>query len=87
MSEIRLHKNKVVSYAYNNVNTILTQIERVLEERLFKDSAYRMKGLANDVCNALNNYKSTVHIKKRDVLAASRVDAERASTNNSTVEP
>ena len=35
----------------------------------------------------LNNYKSTVHIKKRDVLAASRAAAECASTDDSTVEP
>ena len=26
MSEIRLHKNEVISYAYNNTNTLLTQI-------------------------------------------------------------
>ena len=55
MSEIRLHKNEVDSYAYNNANTLLTQIVRVLERQLFKDSADGMKGLASDVGNALNN--------------------------------
>ena len=46
-----------------------------------------MKGLASSVGNALNNYKSTVHIKKRYVLAVSRAAAERASIEDSTVEP
>ena len=31
MSKIRLHKKKVGSYAYNDANTLLTHIERVLE--------------------------------------------------------
>ena len=46
-----------------------------------------MKGLASNIKNALNEYKSTIHIKKRDVLAASRSAAERASTNDSTLKP
>ena len=46
-----------------------------------------MKGLASKVSNALNNYKSTVHIKNRDVLAVLRAASERASTDDSTVEP
>ena len=87
MSEIRLHKNEFGGYAYNDANTLLTQIERVLERQLYEDSADKMKGLAIDVRNALNAYKSTVHIKKRDVLAASIAAAKRASTDNSTVKP
>ena len=35
MSEIRLHKNKVGGYTYNNANTLLTQIKQVLEQKLF----------------------------------------------------
>ena len=46
-----------------------------------------MKGLTSAVGNALNTYKSTAHIKKRVVLAASREAAERASIKDSTVEP
>ena len=46
-----------------------------------------MKGLASNIKNALNKYKSTIHIKKRDVLAASRAATERASTNDSTFKP
>ena len=87
MPEIRLHKNKVGGFAYNDANTLLTKIERILERQLFEDSANRMKGLASVVGNTLNEYKSTVHIKKRDVLAASRAAAKCASTNDSTVEP
>ena len=85
MSEIRLHKNEVGGYAYNDANTIITQIKRVLERQLFEDSADGMKGVASDVGNALNDYKSTVHIKKRDVLAAPRAAAEHTITNDSTV--
>ena len=87
ISDIRLHKNKVGGYAYNDANTFITQIKLVLERKLFEDSADRMKGLTSDVGNALNDYKLTVHIKKRDVLAASRAAAKHASTNDSTVEP
>ena len=43
-----------------------------------------MKGLASAVGNALNAYKSMVHIKKRDVITASRAAAERASIEDST---
>ena len=87
MSEIRLHKNEVGGCTYNDVNTLLTQIERVLERHLYEDSADGIKGLLSDVSNALNEYKSTIYIKKRDVLAASRAAAERASTEDSNVEP
>ena len=53
---------------------------------MFEDSADRMKGLASAVGNALNAYKSTVHIKKRDVLAASRAAVKQATIEDSTVE-
>ena len=86
MSEIRLHKNEVGGCTYNDVNTLLTQIERVLERHLYEDSADGIKGLLSDVSNALNEYKSTIHIKKRYMLAASIVAAERANTNDSTVD-
>ena len=87
ISEIRLRKNKVGGYAYNDTNTIITQIERVLEQQLFEVSTDRMKGLASVVGKALNDYKSTVHINKRDVLAASRAVAKRASIKYSTPKP
>ena len=40
---LRLHKNKVGGYAYNDANTLLTKIERVLEWQLFEDSSDIMK--------------------------------------------
>ena len=79
MSGICLHKKKIGGYAYNDVNTIIPKIERVLERQLFEDSADRMKGLTSAVVNALNGYKSKVHIKKRDVIAVSRAAAKRAT--------
>ena len=87
MLEICLHRNEVGCYAYNDANTLLTQIERVLENQLFKDSTDEMKGLGSDVGNALNDYKLTVHIKNRDVLAALRAAAKRAITDNITIKP
>ena len=45
-----------------------------------------MKGLASAFGNMLNEYKSTVHINKRDVIAALRSAAERSSIKDSTVE-
>ena len=45
-----------------------------------------MKGLASNVNNALTDYKSTIHIKKRDVLAAARSAVDRASTDDITVD-
>ena len=71
MSEIRLHRIEVGGYAYNDVDTLITQIERVLERQMFEDSTDVMSGMARAVVNALNKYKLEVHIKKRDVLTAS----------------
>ena len=87
MSGIRLHNNEVGSYSYNDVNMLLAHIERVFGRQLYEDSVDRMKGLASDINNVLNKYKSTIHIKKRDVLAASRAAADRASTDDSTIDP
>ena len=46
-----------------------------------------MKGLASDINNALNKYKSTIHINKKDMLAVSRASADRASNDDNTVNP
>ena len=35
MSEIRLHKNEVGGYAYNDANTLIAQIKSVFERKLF----------------------------------------------------
>ena len=86
MSEICLHKNVVGGYAYNDTKTLITQIERVLQRQLLEDSTDGMKGLASTVRNALNAYKSIVHIKKQDLLTASRAAAKRTSIKDSTDE-
>ena len=46
-----------------------------------------MKGLASNVNNVLTEYKSKIHIKKRDVLVAARSAVNRSSTDDSTVDP
>ena len=46
-----------------------------------------MKVLASNTSNKLNNYKSAINIKKKDMLAASRAAVDIVSTNNSTVDP
>ena len=66
---------------------MITQIECIIEQQLFDDSASRMKVLGSAVGNALNDYKLTVHVKKRKVIAGSRASAKRSSIEDSTVEP
>ena len=46
-----------------------------------------MKALASNISNMLNEYKSTINIKKRDKLSTSRVAADLVSTKDSTVKP
>ena len=87
MSEICLHKNKVGGYTDKDVNTLLTQMELVLERQLYDDSAYRMKGITSNIRNARNEYKSTININKRDVLVAARAAAKRARTDDGPVNP
>ena len=65
----------------------LKKTEQVLERKLLEDSSDGMKGLASGNSNMLNNYKPTINIKNRDVIAASREAANFISTNASTVEP
>ena len=46
-----------------------------------------MKGLTSNNSNALNNYKSTINTKNRDVLAASKAATNLISTDAVTAEP
>ena len=87
MSEIRLHKNEVGGYAYNDANMLLTKIERLLERQLFKDLSDGIKLPTSDNNNTLNKYKSTINLKKRYLLAASRASTDLVSTDASTVKP
>ena len=65
----------------------LKKTEQVLERKLLEDSSDGMKGLASGNSNMLNNYKPTINIKNRDVIAASREAANFISTDASTVKP
>ena len=69
---IGIHKNEVGGYAYNNVNTLITEIKRVLAEQLFEDSMDGMKGLLSTTKNTLPEYKATISIKRKDVLRIQR---------------
>ena len=53
--EICLHKKKVGVYAYNDTNTLLSQIKRVLKRQSFEDSSDGMKGPASNISNTLND--------------------------------
>ena len=46
-----------------------------------------MKGLVSNISNMINVYRSTINVKKRDVLAVSIAAADLVSNDNITVEP
>ena len=85
---IDILKNEVGGYAYNDANTLITEIERVLAEQLFEDSTDGMKGLISMAKNTLTEYKATISIKCKDVLKDSK-DATACLSSNSgtTVQP
>jgi ElaB/YqjD/DUF883 family membrane-anchored ribosome-binding protein len=87
MANLILHKNEVGGYAYNDAQTLILQINRVLEQQLYEDSTDGMKGLTSKIPNALTKYKSNVSIKKRDVLSQSKAQAKAASSDANTVAP
>ena len=45
-----------------------------------------MKGLASYISNSFNEYRSTINIKKRDMLTSSRAAEDLVSTDDSTVD-
>ena len=71
---IDIHKNEFGGYAYNDDNTLATEIERVLAteiervlaEELFEDSMDKMTGLLSTAKNTLMEYKVTSSIKCKD---------------------
>ena len=64
---INICNNEVGGYAYNDVNTLITEIERVLAEQLFKYSTDKMKGLLSTAKNTVTEYKATISIKCKDI--------------------
>ena len=79
---IDLRKNEVGGYAYNDANTLVTAIERVLAEQLFEDSTDRMKGLLSTATNTLMEYKAHISIKRKDVLKYWKDAADPLSTSS-----
>ena len=69
---IDIRKNEVDSYTYNDANTLVTEIERILAEQLFEVSMDGMKGLLSTATNTLMEYKATISIKCKHVLKDSK---------------
>ena len=85
---IDICKNEVGGYAYSDPNTLVTEIEHVLAEQLFKDSMDGMKGLLSTAKNTLTKYKATISIKRKDVLKDSKDAADHLSNSSgTTVQP
>ena len=55
-------KNSVGGYKYNAAVTLIKQINRVLEQQLFEESADGMVGLVSKTPNTLTNFKFNVAI-------------------------
>ena len=53
MTALRLHKNEVGSYAYNDAAVLCKQIDRVMERKCFEETADGMKGLKDETPNVL----------------------------------
>ena len=70
---IDICKNEVSGYTYNDANTLVTEIKRVLAEQLFEDSIEGMKRLLSTATNTLIEYNATISIKCKDVLKDSRM--------------
>ena len=65
---INILKNEVDGYAYNDANTLVTEIKCILAEQLFEDSTDGMKGLLSTATKTLTEYKATISIKRKDVF-------------------
>ena len=82
---IDICKNEVGGYAYNDANTLITEIERVLAEQLFKDSTDGMKGLLSTTKNKLTEYKATISIKRNNFLRDSKDATDRLTISSGTL--
>ena len=87
MQEILIHKNDVGGYEYNSGVTLIKQINRVLEQQLFEESANGMVGLGSAKPNTLTGYQSNFAIRKSNVKKQSIAEAEAASSTDNIVAP
>ena len=55
MQELSITKNNVGGYEYNAAVTLIKQINRVLEKKLFEETADGMVGLGSKTPNTLTN--------------------------------
>ena len=81
---IDMHKNEVRGYAYNNDNTLATEIEHILVEQLFKDSTDGLTGLLSTAKNTLTEYKVASSIKRKGGEKAEMVSQETESAYATT---
>jgi hypothetical protein len=70
---IDIRKNEVGGYAYNDANTLVTEIERVLAEQLFEDSTDGMNGLLSTAKNTLTEYKRGLCVEVLFLMESSKV--------------
>ena len=64
MTALRLHKNKVGGYAYNDAAVLCKQIDRVMEHQCFEDTADGMKGIKDETPNILTEMKAGIAVTK-----------------------
>lgn len=87
MRQLALTKNDVGGYEYNAAITLIKQINRVLEQQLFEETADGMVGLGSEHANTLTAFKSNIAIKKSDVKQQSIAEAAANSTTSNTLAP
>ena len=87
MTALRLHKNEVGGYAYNDAAILCKQIDRVMERKCFEETADGMKGLKDKTPTVLTEMKAGVDVTKTAVRKASRYKAATASPSTITVTP
>ena len=87
MQDIFIHKNDVGGYEYNTTVTLINQINRVIEQQLFEESADGTVGLSSATLNTLTGNQSNVSIKKSNVKKKSIAESEAASSKDNIVAP
>ena len=78
IKQLLITKNDVGGYKYNAEVTLIRQTNRVLEHKLFEESANGMVSLGSERPNMLTNFKSKVAIKKSNVKRKSIAEAQAA---------
>ena len=83
IQELLIVKNDVGGYKYNTAVTLTKQINHVLKQQLFEESADGMVGLGIKTPNTFTNFKFNVAIKKSNANRQSidEVAAARSATN------